>query len=617
MLLPAFVAAALSFLLTPVARWLAGYVGAVDVPDARKIHGKPMPRLGGVAVLGAMAIVAALAEAGLLGLAMVPPWALRRGLLIGIVPVVVISFLDDLRGVRARWKALAHLAGAALAVQAGVVLNPEIHFLGQPLQVGAWAIPISILWIVGVTNAFNLVDGLDGLSAGLALISAISLSAVLLIAGERASATAVLVLAGALLGFLPYNMYPAKIFLGDTGAASIGFILGCFALKGGSTMSAGFATILPILVLGLPVAETTISFARRLIRRIEGSGGGVFDADRDHIHHRLLRLGMDHRRAVLLLYGVGLVAALAGFVSLLLTSRQAGLLLGALLLAAFIGVKRLGYDEFAFLRRGLVLRVYDAPVVRTGLFAVFFDLGLVALSYYLARGLKRDLWALHMPNLGTFTLVGLLALVSVGAFWAFGLYRGTWRLASLDDVVRGGAAVVVSTVLVWGVAPRFMEERASASQFAVYALVAAALICGSRVSYRLFQDQVWRGASAGVPVLLYGAGQGGVAARRELQRNSDWGMRPVGFIDDNKDLRGKTVGGLPVLGGVESLEAALEATKAQAVAITTRKVPEERVARIRDVLGGLSMAFYRFDIRFEEGTQGTKRDEVALKPRSR
>ena len=114
--------------------------------------------------------------------------------------------------------------------------------------------------------------------------------------------------------------------------------------------------------------------------------------------------------------------------------------------------------------------------------------------------------------------------------------------------------------------------------------------------------------------MLYGAGQGGVAARRELQRNSDWGMRPVGFIDDDEDLRGKTVGGLPVLGGLESLESTLKVTKAQAVAITTRKIPEEQVARIHNVLSSLSLAFYRFDIRFEEETQGKKNGEVALKP---
>lgn len=612
--MPAAVAAFLSLLLTPLARRVSVGLGAIDLPDPRKVHLDPMPRLGGLAVLLSGFVVLLAGWWGFLGPYVRIGEPLARGVVMGLVPVVAVSLADDIRGVRARWKALAHLVGALLAVQAGVVLGPGVHFLGEPWQIGILAAPLSVLWIVGLTNAFNLVDGLDGLSAGLALISSVSLAAVFLIAGQRSTAACVFVLAGALLGFLPHNAYPAKIFLGDTGAASVGFVLACFALKGGSTLSAGFATVLPILVLGLPVAETLISMARRLVRRVQKRGSGVFEADRGHIHHRLLDLGMDHRRVVLLLYGVGLLCAALGLVSLFLTSQQAGFLLSALLLAALIGVKRLGYDEFAFLRRGLVLRVYDAPVVRTSLFAVFFDIGLVAASYYLARGIKRDVWSLHMPSPGTWTLLGLLAVVSVGVFWAFGLYRGSWRLASLDDMVRCGVAVIVSTGLVWGATPRFVEERMNASQFVVYGLVASALVCGSRVSYRLFQDQAWRGASSGVPVLLYGAGQGGVAARRELQRNSDWGMRPVGFIDDDKNLRGKSVGGLLVLGGLESLEAILAETRAQGVALTTRKIPEERVERIHRVLSGLSLAFYRFDIRFEEETQEKKSAEVALKP---
>jgi UDP-GlcNAc:undecaprenyl-phosphate GlcNAc-1-phosphate transferase len=613
---PAVLAALVSFSLAPVARWASLRLGAIDEPDARKVHDQPMPRMGGLAVLAAMAIVAVLGGTGLLGSAITLPPALSRGLVLGIIPVIGVSFLDDLRGVRARWKLIAHTIAAVLAVQAGVCLNPEIHFLGEPLWIGVVAVPLSVLWIVGVTNAFNLVDGLDGLSAGLAFISSVSLAVVFVIAGERGTAASALVLAGALLGFLPYNAYPARIFLGDTGAASVGFVLACFALKGGSTLSAGFATILPILALGLPVAETTISFARRLIRRVEG-GSGILGADRDHIHHRLLQLGISHRRAVLLLYGFGAAAALVGFVSLFLTSRQAGLLLGALLLAVFIGVKRLGYDEFAFLRRGLVLRVYDAPVVRTALFAVFFDLGLVAFAFYVARGLKREEWALHMPNAGTLTLVGLLASISVVTFWAFGLYRGTWRFASLDDVVRCAAAVVTSATVAWWVAPRFAEERASVSQVAVYALVSSALVCGSRISYRLLQNLQWKGAFTGMPVLLYGAGRGGAAALRELQGNPDWGMRPVGFLDDRPELRGKTVLGLPILGGAEALESAVRETNVQAVAITTRKIPEERVARIRVALRGLSLAFYRFDVRFEEDLQEVKGDEVALTPHPR
>jgi UDP-GlcNAc:undecaprenyl-phosphate GlcNAc-1-phosphate transferase len=596
---PAALAALLGFLLTPVARRLSVGLGALDEPDARKVHTEPMPRLGGLAVLAATGAVLLLGAWGVLGpyVQLGPP--LSRGIAYGLVPVVAISLLDDVKGVRARWKALAHVVGAIVAVSAGVALNPEIHFLGAPLEIGLLAAPLSALWIVGVTNAFNLVDGLDGLSAGLALISAISLGAVFLVAGERVTAGCVFVLAGALLGFLPFNLYPARIFLGDTGAASIGFVLACFALKGGSTLSAGFATVLPLLVLGLPIAETLISMARRLARRAQHGGSGVFEADRDHIHHRLLSFGVGHRQAVLILYGVGLLCAGMGFVSLFVNSRQAGLLLAALLLAAFIGVQRLGYDEFALLRRGIVLKVYDAPVVRSALFAVFFDIGLLGLSYFVARGLKRDVWSFDPPSSETVTLLALLAFATIASFWLFGLYRGTWRLANLDDVVRCGAAVLVATAFVWAISPKFLEGRAGASQLAVFALVAAALVCGSRASYRLLQEQVWKSSTAGQPVLIYGAGNAGVAALRELQRNPDLGMRPVGFLDDDPRLKGKSVSGLAVVGSYESLEMSLEQSGCLAIAISTSKIAPGRVERIREVAQRHSVAVYRFGIRFE------------------
>lgn len=598
-LVPVVLAAILGFCLTPIARRISVRVGAIDEPDPRKVHEEPMPRLGGLAVLAASVSVLLAGQLGAFGPYLRLGDALWRGIVLGLIPVVAISLLDDIRGVRARWKALAHLVGALLAVSAGVVLNPEIHFLGAPLQIGLLAVPLSILWILGVTNAFNLVDGLDGLSAGLALISAVSLGAVFLVAGESVTAACVFVLAGALLGFLPFNTYPAKVFLGDTGAASVGFILACFALKGGSTLSAGFATVLPLLVLGLPVAETLISMTRRVMRRAQRGGSGVFEADRDHIHHRLLSFGVGHKQAVLILYGVGLLLALLGFVSLFLTSMQAGLLLAALFLAAFIGVKRLGYDEFALLRRGVVLRVYDAPVVRSALFAVFFDLALLGLSTYVARGLKSDIWTLETPSAPGLTLVALLSFATIASLWVFGLYRGTWRLASLDDVVRCGAAIFAATAFVWVVSPKFLGERAGAAQLVVYALVAAVFVCGSRVSYRLLQEQVWKASTDGQPVLIYGAGNAGMAALRELQRNAQWGMKPVGFLDDDPRLRGKLVAGLPVVGSYESLETSLEKSGALGIAISTAKIPPDRVKRIRQFAQRSSVSVCRFEIRFD------------------
>lgn len=596
---PAALAALLSFALTPFARWASVGLGAIDQPGPRKVHEEPMPRLGGTAVLLSVALVLVAGRSGLLGPYLRLGEPLASGIALGLVPVVAISLLDDVRGVRVRWKALAHLVAALVAVTAGVALNPEIHFLGAPFRIGLLAIPLSVLWIVGVTNAFNLVDGLDGLSAGLALISAASLGAVFLVAGERVTASCVFVLAGALLGFLPFNAYPAKIFLGDTGAASVGFMLACFALKGGPPLSAGFATALPLLVLGLPVAETLISMARRLVHRVEAHGTGVFDADRDHIHHRLLSFGVGHRQAVLILYGVGMLCAAVGFVSLFLTSHQAGLLLTAALLAAFIGVQRLGYDEFALLRKGVVLKVYNAPVVRSALFAVFFDLGLIGISYYVAQGLKSDVWALSTPTPGVLTLVGLLALATIAFFWAFGLYRGTWRLAGLDDVEKCGVAVAASAAFVWAVSPWFMRERASTSQLVVYALVATGFVWGSRLSYRLLQNRSWKASTAGQPVLIYGAGNAGVAALRELRRNPARGMKPVGFLDDDPRLRGKTVSGLHVIGSFESLETSIEQVHALGIAISTSKVPDERIRRIREVALRNSVAVYKFEIRFD------------------
>jgi UDP-GlcNAc:undecaprenyl-phosphate GlcNAc-1-phosphate transferase len=166
------------------------------------------------------------------------------------------------------------------------------------VPIGWTAILLSIIWIVGLTNAFNLVDGLDGLSAGLAFISAVSLGAVSIVAQKPSMATASFIVAGALLGFLPFNIFPARVFLGDAGATAVGFTLACLALGGGSTLSAGMAILVPVLVLGLPIADTVVTVARRSLRKLElKTSKGMFDADRDHFHHRLLTLGLSRPSA--------------------------------------------------------------------------------------------------------------------------------------------------------------------------------------------------------------------------------------------------------------------------------------------------------------------------------
>jgi UDP-GlcNAc:undecaprenyl-phosphate GlcNAc-1-phosphate transferase len=596
-ILPAVAAALLSFVLTPLAERIARAVGAIDVPDPRKVHLKPTPRMGGLAVIAAVGAI--------LGLSCAADWPMPRwatnelcaGLGLGILPILIVSIRDDIRPLRALPKFVAQAAGAAIAVWMGVSLGPTVHVFGQSVTLGIWAIPISVLWLVGVTNAFNLIDGLDGLSAGMALISAASLSGVFLLSGQKGMAAASLVLAGALIGFLPYNFYPARIFLGDTGSAAVGFCLACFSLRGGATLSAGFATLLPVLALGLPVAETLISIARRVVHRLEHSdANGVFEADRNHIHHRLLALGIDHRKAVLILYGAGLVAAGTGLLSVLVSAKKTGLLLVALLLAGFVGMARLGYDEFALIRRGLVLRFYDTPVLKKSLFVVFVDICVVCLAVYGAVGLRFDDWDLGTQRPMAYLLVAIVAPVTVGTFWAFGLYRGAWRLASVDDFVRASAAAGTAAALGFGASRVLPVPEIPFSLFGIFALLEFSLVNGSRASYRVLVLLKRRSATAGLPCLIYGAGQGGVNARRELESNEKIGLRPVGFLDDDPEKHGRVVNGLKVFGSIESLPEAKRETGARVLVVASWKIPRERLRLAKEIAARESVEVNRMQI---------------------
>src|SRR5439155_6823051 len=377
---------------------------------------------------------------------------LALGLTFGLLPILICSLADDLRPLRALPKFATQLAGASIAVGFGIRLGAQIHLFSRTIDLGWLAIPISILWLIGLTNAFNLVDGLDGLSAGLALVSAVSLAGAALFVGQSGLAMLALVLAGALAGFLPYNIYPAKIFLGDSGATAIGFALGCLALRGGSTLSSGLAILAPMLVLGLPIAETLVSMARRLVRGLRSGGrASVFEGDAEHFHHRLLALGFDKRRAVFVLYAVGLTLALTGYLSLFLSHKKAAVVLLTMITAAFIGLSRLGYDEFAVIRRGDLLRMYEVPVLRGSLFGVFIDLAIVVLAVYATFVLKYDDWRLVTNRAGATWLLAVFPPVCLASFSAFGLYRRIWRFASAEDLALCSSAVTTavgaSTVL--------------------------------------------------------------------------------------------------------------------------------------------------------------------------
>lgn len=348
MLLGIFVVAMLASLaITPLVTRVAVAKGFVEAPvGGRRIHTRAVPRLGGVAVFAAM--VCGLLAAVLLELVTSsgrqPQWEFYAGVLLGGGILFVTGLVDDLREIRPLSKLLAQIAAATLVYALG--LRIEVLGWGSTgVSLGLMSLPITILWIVGVTNAYNLIDGLDGLATGIAVVALGTMLCVSLALGKTDVAVVSVALLGALLGFLRYNFNPARIFLGDSGSMSVGFLLAVLSVHGATKSATAVLALVPLFALALPLIDTTFAILRRWLR-----GSPISGADKRHIHHRLLEIGLTTRRAVLVLYVVATIFATLGVLiafappTMVTVAAIAGgvLSLGMLL----IGIRHLDYYEF-------------------------------------------------------------------------------------------------------------------------------------------------------------------------------------------------------------------------------------------------------------------------------
>ena len=341
---------AFSFVATRDVRDLATRRGWVSAPrDGRHIHQAPLPRLGGVAIFMAFSV-----SLGVwLALSLIFPRLLEglapATLLRIYVPACLIFALgiyDDLRGAGPYLKFSVQAIAAALLFAGGMrVLDLPLIFGSHSLP---WfvGLPLTVLWVVAVTNAFNLIDGLDGLAAGSALFSTLVFFVVSLVDHSWLGSLMSVTLAGAILGFLRFNFNPATIFLGDSGSLFIGFVLSALALAGAQKAPTFVAVAIPVVSFGLPILETLLSILRRLI-----SGRPVFTADREHIHHKLLQMGFSHRQVVVVLYAVSAVFAMLSLFLLWPTGSTLGLVLAVVGTGIWLGVQHLNYVEFGELRR--------------------------------------------------------------------------------------------------------------------------------------------------------------------------------------------------------------------------------------------------------------------------
>lgn len=300
----------ISFLMTPVVKTFAYKVGAVDVPkDARRMHKVPIPRLGGLAIfIGFMVSVLILGN--------VRGNGQMQSILLGSVIIVVLGVVDDIMALPAMLKFVVQIAAALIPALNGVVIqafsNPNIFSDSLYWVLGPLSVPFTVLWIVGITNAVNLIDGLDGLANGVSAISATTMLVIALLASEGEVALVMAALVGACVGFMPYNLNPAKMFMGDTGATFLGYILATMSIQGLFKFYAVISFAVPFLILGLPIFDTAFAFIRRIAH-----GQSPMHADRGHIHHRLIDMGLNQKQAVATLY---VISAMLGLSAVVLTT---------------------------------------------------------------------------------------------------------------------------------------------------------------------------------------------------------------------------------------------------------------------------------------------------------
>ena len=331
-LLALLVAGMVSFLTTPVVKTFAYKVGAIDVPkDERRMHKVPIPRLGGLAIFIGF-LVSIVLFVNIRGNQQM------QSILLGAVIIVILGVVDDITPLPAMFKFVVQIVAAAIPAMNGVVIqaisNPNVFSDNLYWVLGWLSIPVTVIWIVAITNSVNLIDGLDGLANGVSAISATTVLIIALLGSESQVALVMAALVGACVGFMPYNLNPAKIFMGDTGATFLGYILATMSIQGLFKFYAVISFAVPFLILGLPIFDTTFAFIRRIAH-----GQSPMHADRGHIHHRLIDMGLNQKQAVATLY---VISAILGLSAVVLTTggeEKAMLLFAALCIVAAVAAR--------------------------------------------------------------------------------------------------------------------------------------------------------------------------------------------------------------------------------------------------------------------------------------
>lgn len=580
---------AISVLLTPAVRYFAVRKGFVAAPRLDRWHKRPTAMLGGIAIFLSTSI----------GYLVFVPKTTESLVIFGAAGwLFLVGLIDDFFNIKPYQKLFGQIVGAVIVTGFGLTLP----LTGNQI----FDIWITLFWIVGITNAINLLDNMDGLAVGIAAIAAISLAFGLAAGGQFGVLLFVSVFIGGLLGFLIYNFNPASIFMGDCGSMFVGFLLSTSVLlsqSGGRSRGIFSILAVPFLILFVPIFDTTfVTLLRKLSGKPATQGG------RDHTSHRLVALGLSERSAVLLLYGLAIAAGLlAVFVRELPTATSLSLI--ALFTAALtiIGVylsKVRVYDETdeeRAIRENAVFAFLLHFTHKRRVFEVLLDALLITISYYAAYSILFGPIE-SGPNMDLFlNTLPLLIIIKLFALFFAGVYRGIWRYTSVSDLIVFFKGVALGSLLsLVAVLLIYRFQYFSRAVFLLDGVLLFSGIVATRLTFRLLRELIpMPRPNGGRPALIYGAGDGGELVLRELRKNPEWNIIPVGFLDDDPLKREKTIAGLRVYDTNGSIAEVCRREGIRDIIVSSRQITREKIREIREACGDAEIVFRRAEIRIE------------------
>ena len=602
-LFPFLASFGVSLVLVPFARALAHKAGAVAQPKQDRWHQRPTALFGGVAI-----------ALSVLGTAVVFDGVRSQPALLACgLAMFLFGLADDLLGVKPATKLIAQIS-------LGSVFLFFHYRLGWSHSLTLDSV-LTLLWVVGIVNAFNLLDNMDGLCAGVALIAGVAYMVTFIPAAQGAGVHAIeafqaarfaAILSGAAAGFLVYNAKPASIFMGDSGSLFLGLCLAALALRPGVSLvnpaiaptglGSNFLRIIlsPVAILLVPIFDTTLVTAMRLLSGRSASVGG-----RDHSSHRLVAIGLSERAAVAVLWVMAAIAGAVGVSMRFSVESWAALaavvlLVAAVIFAIFLARVRV-YDDadLSRLTQGRMTPMVTEIFYRRRAAEVLLDFCLVLIAYYSAYRLRFDDGAFVANFFAFNNTLPIVVGIQMVTFFTVGAYRGAWKHFGLNDAVTFGKAAVVGALgaqLVVLYLYRF--QGYSRAAFALYAVLLFLLLTMSRASFRVIGDFVNRRRQAGVRLLIYGAGDGGALAIRELLGHPTISYRVVGFVDDDPLKKRMRLHGYPVIGGHERLVVMIESREVDAVVISARNLDPFRLRQIENLCRehGVTLSRLRVDL---------------------